>query len=81
MLQEERSKAEQETLLNKAGTLTKRPFVRKPEDEPLPTKYIVVSSPLIPELFIRNSSGYRLLLLRLHCAHFVESHVHVMKPS
>jgi hypothetical protein len=43
VLQEERSKAEQETLVNKAGTLTKLPSIRNPDDEPLPNEYIVVS--------------------------------------
>jgi hypothetical protein len=45
VLQEERSKAEQETLVNKAGTLTKLPSIRNPDDEPLPNEYIVVSPP------------------------------------
>jgi hypothetical protein len=45
VLQEERSKAGQETLVNKAGTLTKLPSVRNHADERLPNEFIVVSPP------------------------------------
>ena len=43
MPQEERSKAEQETLVNKGGKLTKTPSVRNSDEDPPPNEFIVVS--------------------------------------
>lgn len=44
-MQEERSKAEQETLVNQGGRLTKAPSVRDADEEPPTNEFIVVSRP------------------------------------